>query len=241
MEGRYTLAAALQETALSEFQTLAKHAVFPILAELEGPDATKWRPIIVTEAEPDKANAVCTVLVISGVFQDNPELIDLVSMVTLANILDVRPCPDPTLPSTALFERHVDEDIDVDPTRIEFDIPEAAKPAPKTVITVLPLDGALVTEVEDTAPGTTIETLNDPRPTPTDALTTNSRTGPNPEATLNAKELSETQVDLLGADPRSLVLGEALIPKNLPNTERLVLPDEGTKLLIQTLETSGAL
>ncbi len=58
-----------------------------------------------TEAEPDKANAVCAVLVISGVFQDNPELIDLVSMVPLAKILDVRPYPDATLPNTALHQK----------------------------------------------------------------------------------------------------------------------------------------
>ena len=57
MDGIYVLAATLQETELSEFQELNKHAVFPTLAELEGPDNTKWRPMMVTEAEPDKANA----------------------------------------------------------------------------------------------------------------------------------------------------------------------------------------
>ena len=67
-----------------------------------------------------------------------------------------------------------------------------------------------------------------------------TRTEPKPEATLNVKELSETQVDRSGADPRSLVLGEVLIPKNLPYTEMLLLPDEGTELATQTLETSGA-
>jgi len=179
--------------------------------------------------------------VINGVFQDKLEFIALVSMATDTRALDVEPHPDATLPRTALLERHLDEKTDVNPTRIEFDIPEAAKPAPKTVILVLPLDGALVTEVEDIAPGTTTETLKNPRPTPTDALTTNSRTEPKPEATLNVKELSETQVDRSGADPRSLVLGEVLIPKNLPYTEMLLLPDEGTELATQTLETSGAL
>ena len=72
-------------------------------------------------------------------------------------------------------------------------------------------------------------------------VSTLTRTDPNPEATLNVKELSEIQVDLSRADPKSLVLGEALIPKNLPNTERLLLPDDGTELPTQILETSGAL
>ena len=58
---------------------------------------------------------------------------------------------------------------------------------------------------------------------------------------MNVKELSETQVDRSGADPRSLVLGEVLTPKNLPNTEMPLLPDEGTELATQTLETNGAL
>ncbi len=55
--GKNKFAATLQKTALSEFHELIKHAVSPILAELEGPMSAKLRPITETEAEPDKANA----------------------------------------------------------------------------------------------------------------------------------------------------------------------------------------
>jgi hypothetical protein len=99
----------------------------------------------------------------------------------------------------------------------------------------------LVTEVEDTKPVTTIVVLNDPNPTPTDALTRTLETRPNPDATLNARELSDIHVDLSEADPSSLCLEEAPLPKNLPNTEILVLPEEETKLDIVRFETKGLL
>jgi hypothetical protein len=155
-------------------------------------------------------------------------------------VLEVKPCPVATFPIMALLERQIDDVAEVNPTRNTLDNPEEEKPAPKTVILALPLDGTLVTEVEDTAPGTTMEMLNDPNPT-RDALMTKFRTDPIPEATLNVKALSDTQTDLSDTDPWNLDLGEALMPKDMPNKDMMVLPDDGIELAFLKLEIRGAL
>jgi len=177
----------------------------------------------------------------NGEFQENLKLIDLVRTATDKMVFGEKPCPDATFPSTALLERQEEAATAVTPIRNECDNLEEEKPTPITVILALALDGLLVTEVEDTKPITTIVVLNDPNPTPTDALTRTLETRPNPDATLNARELSDIHVDLSEADPSSLCLEEAPLPKNLPNTEILVLPEEETKLDIVRFETKGLL
>ncbi len=92
-------------------------------------------------------------------------------------MLGTNPNPVATFPNIALLEHHEDDVHEVNPARTEFDNPEEEKPAPKTVTLALPLDGMFVTKVEETAPGTTTDMLNDPSPM-RDALTTKFRTDP---------------------------------------------------------------
>jgi len=191
----------------------------------------------VAEVEPDRATAECAAVTINGEFQENLKLIDLVSTAADKMMFDEKPCPDATFPSTALSERQEEATTAVSPIRTECDNPEEEKLTPKTVTLEPALDGMLVTKVEDSKPVTTIEELNVPNPTPTDALTITLETRPNPEATLNARELSDIHLDLSEADPSSLGWGEALLPKNFPKTEILVLPDEEMRLDILRFET----
>ncbi len=177
----------------------------------------------------------------NGEFQENLKLIDLVRTATDKMVFGEKPCPYATFPSTALLERQEEAATAVTPIRNECDNLEEEKPTPITVILALALDGILVTEVEDTKPITTIVVLNDPNPTPTDALTRTLETRPNPDATLNARELSDIHVDLSEADPSSLSFEDAPLPKKLPNTEILVLPEEETKLDNVRFETKGLL
>jgi hypothetical protein len=238
--GKNTFDATLHKTALAEFHELTKGAVRPTREEAEGPVAPKLWPITVTEREPDIATAECAARATNGEFQDKPALIDLIDNAIDTIVMDAKPWPTATLPCTALLERQEEDVAEVNPTRTECDDPEEEKPPPKTVILVLPLEGKLVIAIEDTAPGIAIEMLNDPNPT-RDALTSKWRTFPIPETILNIKELSEIQIDLSDEDPCNFNLGEANVPKNLPNTEMLVLPDDGIELAFLTLEMSGPL
>ena len=128
-------------------------------------------------------------------------LIDLVIRATDTTVFGIEPYPDDTFPSTALLDIQIDEMAEVNPNRAAFENPVEEKPDPKIVKLTLPLDGRFVTDVEDIDPGTTVETLTEPNPTPADAVKTTLRTCPNPEATLNVKELSENQLDLSDEDP----------------------------------------
>jgi hypothetical protein len=199
VEGKNTFPATLHKTALSDLHKFTKHAVRPTLTELEGPMAAKRCPITVADAEPDNAKAECTALMTNGKFHDKPELNDLEVLATETIALGTNPYPVATFPSIALLEHHEDDVPEVNPARTEFDNPEEEKPTPKTVTLALPLDGMLVTKVEETAPGTTTDMLNDPSPM-RDALTTKLRTDPIPEAILKVRELSDTQIDLSDAE-----------------------------------------
>jgi hypothetical protein len=184
----------LQTTELSDFHKLIKLALRPILIELEGLNAAKLRPWTLVEMEPVRAKSACSAAMMNGKFQEKPTLIDLVSRATDTTEFDIRPYPDGTFPTTTLLELQLDEIADVNPIRTEFDNPVEENPDPKIVKLVLPLVGRFEPDVEDTKPGTALEKLNEPNPTPTDALKTMRRTRPNPIATFNIKELSENQL-----------------------------------------------
>jgi len=69
-DGNNIFAAILQETELSDFHELIKHAVRPTFTELEVLLDAKLRPRTLAKIEPDEAETECSVATIDGEFQE---------------------------------------------------------------------------------------------------------------------------------------------------------------------------